>query len=444
MSYRKYLMSTISKQKTCTRGTMGIKIMKVVEANIDGLVGPTHNYAGLSFGNVASEKHAFSASNPKQAALQGLRKMKYMHDLGIPQLVMPPHPRPNLRILHNLGFKNVETAPEELLAQLYSASSMWVANAATLSPSTDTADGKLHITPANLLNKFHRCIEPETTAYTLKQIFPAEHFVHHDPLPFHASFSDEGAANHMRICKSHNNKGVNIFVYGDKTSKYPARQSLFASQAVARLHTLSPDKTIFLRQNPLAIDEGVFHNDVIAMSNENLLIYHEKAFEGPPMSTNEFTLVQIKEKELSLNNAVTSYFFNSQLITLPSGKMMVIAPKECEENPQAKRCFEQLIADGHIESVNYMNLRESMKNGGGPACLRLRVTLNENELTKINTNFILNDQLYNLLCQWIQTHYRDTIKLSDLRDPLFAKESLSAISELYKILGLDPVKMETV
>ena len=46
------------------------------EFNFDGLVGPSHNYAGLSFGNVASFSNVKSASNPKQAALQGLAKMR--------------------------------------------------------------------------------------------------------------------------------------------------------------------------------------------------------------------------------------------------------------------------------------------------------------------------------------------------------------------------------
>lgn len=412
--------------------------MKVLETNIDGLVGPTHNYAGLSYGNVASEKHALSTSNPRHAALQGLQKMKFLHDLGLTQLVMPPHPRPHFRTLYALGFSNIKEVPRDLLYAVYSASSMWVANAATISPSPDTKDSKLHITPANLLSKLHRLIETDRTAEYLKVIFPEPHFVHHPALPSHMIFSDEGAANHMRLCKSHSDPGVEIFVYGDKSSKYPARQSLRASQAIARAHKLNPKKTIFLKQKPHAIDAGVFHNDVIAMSNEDLFIYHESAYEEINVKLfSKFRVVVIKEKELKLNDAVSTYFFNSQLVTLPSGRMTVIAPTECEEHKQAKKCFDRLMAEGYIESVNYLNLRESMKNGGGPACLRLRMPLTETELKKVNKNFILNDRLYNLLCQWIEKHYRDRIAYDDLRDPLLAKESMAAIADLYKMLKIN-------
>ena len=62
--------------------------MKYFEANFDGLVGPTHNYAGLSVGNVASLNNAKNTSNPKQAAKQGLAKMKALADLGMVQGVL--------------------------------------------------------------------------------------------------------------------------------------------------------------------------------------------------------------------------------------------------------------------------------------------------------------------------------------------------------------------
>src|SRR4051794_41421658 len=75
-----------------------------LEVNFDGIVGPTHNYAGLSFGNVASQAHGGSVSHPREAALQGLAKMKFLHDLGVRQAVLPPQPRPDLGTLRRLGF----------------------------------------------------------------------------------------------------------------------------------------------------------------------------------------------------------------------------------------------------------------------------------------------------------------------------------------------------
>ncbi|HEU5046755.1 MAG TPA: N-succinylarginine dihydrolase [Rickettsiales bacterium] len=411
--------------------------MDTIEVNIDGLVGPTHNYAGLSFGNVASERHALSESHPMAAALQGLNKMKFLHDLGIPQLVMPPHPRPEMNILHQLGFTKIEDVPDDILYPIYSASAMWTANAATVSPAADTEDGKTHFTPANLSSKFHRSIEPAVTAQYLKKIFPEPHFVHHAPLPAHHVFSDEGAANHMRLCKGHGAKGLEIFVYGGESAKYPARQSLHASQAVARLHGLETASTLFLRQSARAIDAGVFHNDVIAMSNETLMVYHETAYDN--LDTNAlagFTPVMIREQDLSLAETVSTYFFNSQLVSLPEGGMAVIAPSECGESPAARRCFDRLVEDGHIKTVHYLNLRESMQNGGGPACLRLRVPLTSAELKAVHPGAVFNDALYSTLCQWIKKHYRDRISFKDLRDPTLAEASRAAISELYTLMSL--------
>jgi len=411
--------------------------VKTVEANIDGLVGPTHNYTGLSFGNVASEKHAFTVANPKMAALQGLQKMKFLHDLGIPQMVMPPQPRPDFSVMRQLGFKAAADMPKEILYPLYSASSMWAANAATVSPSADTKDGKVHITPANLTSKFHRSIEAGVTADYLRQIFHGPHFAHHAPLPSHAKFSDEGAANHMRLCGAHTAKGTEIFVYGADTKRYPARQSLGASEAIARLHKLGAKNVIFLKQHPDAVDAGVFHNDVIAMSNENLCIVHEKAYENPgSLQAAPFRYIAISEKELPLPDAVSTYFFNSQLVTLPTGGMAVIAPKECEEHAQAKACFDRLMAEGVIATVHYLDVRESMKNGGGPACLRLRVALTEEERAGVHPHIWLNDVLYSSLCRWIEIHYRDRITPDDLRDPLLAEESARALMELSGLLKI--------
>jgi len=138
--------------------------MKQFEVNFDGLVGPTHNYAGLSFGNVASLNNANAKSSPKQAAKQGLAKAKALADMGMVQGVLAPQERPDIAALRRLGFTGsdarvLESAAKqsrEIFLACCSASSMWTANAATVSPSADTADGRVHFTPANLTHKFHR------------------------------------------------------------------------------------------------------------------------------------------------------------------------------------------------------------------------------------------------------------------------------------------------
>ena len=119
------------------------------ELNIDGLVGPTHNYGGLSYGNVASQNNCQVASNPREAARQGLAKMKALMDMGFAQAVLAPQERPDVQALRACGFSGsdaqvIEKAAREampLLVASCSASSMWTANAATVSPSADTADG---------------------------------------------------------------------------------------------------------------------------------------------------------------------------------------------------------------------------------------------------------------------------------------------------------------
>src|SRR5439155_13594952 len=168
-----------------------------------------------------------------------------------------------------------------ILAACSSASAMWAANAATVSPSADTTDKRAHFTPANLLTHFHRSIEPPTTSRILRAIFNSdEHFVHHSPLPSTMHFADEGAANHTRL--ESDNDGVEIFSYGrigfssESTgpSRFPARQTLEASHAIARRHGLVEKRAFFVQQSAAAIDAGAFHNDVVCVGHRNVLLIH--------------------------------------------------------------------------------------------------------------------------------------------------------------------------
>lgn len=445
----------------------------MLEANFDGLVGPTHNYAGLSYGNVASSSNAGSASRPKDAALQGLAKMKRLAEMGLVQGILPPHERPHLPTLRSLGFagsdeeilERVSREDPVLLAQACSASCMWTANAATVSASADASDGKVHFTPANLRAMFHRSIEPATTSRVLRAIFPeaSGRFAHHAPLPSADQYGDEGAANHTRLCDdSHpgageQGAGVNLFVYGvhygnrnaARPQRYPARQTLQASQAIARIHGLDPVRTVITQQNPAVIDEGVFHNDVIAVGNGRVLFYHELAFssEHTVIATladligDAFTPVQVMKEEVSVGECVASYLFNSQLITKPDGSMCLIAPAECEENERVKAVIDRVIAEPHnpIRDVLYMNLRESMRNGGGPACLRLRVPLTDDEVKAVNPACLATPEKLFELEAWVRRNYRDELVPDDLADPQFLRETRKALDELTGILSLGSV-----
>ncbi len=423
------------------------------EYNFDGLIGPTHNYAGLSFGNLASAKNAGAASNPKEAALQGLAKMREAMGLGLKQGFLPPQDRPHLKTLRALRFsgtdrqvieKAAKTEPQ-LLANCYAASSMWTANAGTVAPSPDAADGKVHFTAANLAANFHRSIEADTTARVLAHIFNDEkYFVHHPPLPGGTHFGDEGAANHGRLCEAHGDRGVQLFVYGLDGDKFPARQKQRASEAVARNHLLDPAKTVFIQQSKTALDAGAFHNDVVGVANGTVLFLHEQSFADPKSAYAAIRkaapfveIVEAPAKDVSLDDCIKSYLFNSQLLTLPGGEMALLLPQESEENPRVKTFVDETLAKNNpINRVIYKNVRESMRNGGGPACLRLRVVLSDDEAKAANANFILDDARVTALEQWVRAHYRDRLTPDDLRDPALMEESFTAMQALTDLLGM--------
>lgn len=441
--------------------------MSALEVNFDGLVGLTHHYAGLSFGNVASTRNKAAVANPKLAALQGLAKMKRLADLGFAQAVLPPHERPQVDLLRRLGFAGTDAqvlalaarqAPA-LLSAVGSASAMWTANAATVSPSADTHDGRVHLTVANLNNKFHRASEATTTEAILKAIFADErHFAVHSALPQVAQFGDEGAANHNRLSRQHGAAGVELFVYGRQAdgqgvapTRYPARQTREASEAVIRLHGLREDNCVLAQQHPEVIDLGVFHNDVIAVSNGPVLFHHQRAFWQSEQTLaelgrklaaqgTEFVPIMVPDRAVSVSDAVQTYLFNSQLLSRPDGKMLLVVPQECREHAGVWRYLSELVqSGGPIDALEVFDLRESMRNGGGPACLRLRVVLNEAERAAMAPGVRMNDALYGRLTAWVERHYRDRLSAEDLADPQLLAENRRALDELTGILGLGSI-----
>ncbi len=438
--------------------------MKTLEINFDGLIGPTHNFAGLATGNLAATKSKSNTSHPKKAALQGLAKMRLLHQLGLRQGFVPPQERPDFITLRQFGFTGTEKAilekvgqsNENLLARVYSSSFMWTANAATVSPSADTKDRKIHITPANLATLPHRALESPATTRMLKEIFfDQKIFQHHPALPTDGVHFDEGAANHLRMCAEYDGPGIEIFVYGNsavsgvRPQKFVSRQSLEAAQVNVKKHKLRQEQAIYVQQNPKVIDSGVFHNDVIAMNNQGFLIFHEDAFVGKSGFLKElqakflkFTgrsclIEEIPKKRLSVKEAVKTYFFNSQLVSLPSGRMVMIAPQEYFESSSARSLIEEIVQkDNPVQKVMAVDLKESMLNGGGPACLRLRVVVNEKELTGIRENYLLDEKKIRQLENWVRKHFRDELNLEDLKDAQLLKETRTALDELTELFGL--------
>ena len=429
------------------------------EANFDGLIGPTHNYGGLSEGNLASASNKGLVASPKAAALQGLEKMKSMHEAGLWQGILPPHQRPHLPTLTRAGFtgsdreiytKAWETAPR-LMKNCMSASSMWAANAATVSPSADTVDKVLHLTPANLSTMLHRSIEhPQTqraleTAFSFARVHPA--------LSEQSVFADEGAANHVRLCAERGSQGVELFVYGRDgyaahRPGYPARQTRQASQAIARAHGLNLSRTVFALQSDTAIDAGAFHNDVVCVGALQTLFYHEAAFADTAAIQADITqaaegvftpnFVEVPSAEVPIADAIKAYLFNSMLVQMPDNdRLTLIAPLETQENEATRTYCDKLTAsNGPIGNVRYVDVRQSMRNGGGPACLRLRVSLTEAEWAQVNPGNQFSIGLYEELKTWINAHYREQLSPEDLLDPCLMEESFVALDALTKIMGL--------
>jgi len=412
--------------------------MPLVEINFDGIIGPSHNYAGLSLGNLASQRNAGDVSQPRAAALQGIDKMRSNVALGLTQGIFLPHPRPNRPWLAELGTRFKDAEPT-LAANALSASAMWAANAATVSPAPDTADGKCHLTVANLRTMPHRSHEWPATLAQLRLAFGSNAFVVHDPVP--SAFGDEGAANHMRLAAKHGEPGVEVFVYGLSGGPFPARQHIEASKAIGRLHRLDPGRTVFAQQSEEAIAAGAFHNDVVAVANERVLFAHEKAFadKGGLVAQLEkkvpgFEYVEVSDADVPLADAVRSYLFNAQLVTLPSGEMTLVAPTECRETPSVWSWIERHIAgNGPIRHVEIVDVRQSMANGGGPACLRLRVVA---DAATVDPRFLVDDSKLDRLAEVVRKHWPVEIANDQLQSPSLIKDIETARGALLEALGL--------
>lgn len=453
------------------RGSVGARgyPSRVPELNLDGIVGPTHNYAGLSRGNVASTANQGSVSRPRDAALQGLAKMAALAHLGCAQGYVPPQERPHLPTLRAHGFdgsdpevlaRAAREAPH-LLAQASSASAMWTANAATVTPSVDAADGRVHLSVANLRAMPHRRIECAQTERTLRALFAdTQRFAVHAALPAEGALGDEGAANHTRLTANSESggelPGAHLFVYGARAdgtgmrpSRYPARQTLEASVAIARAHGLPLDRCVFAQQHPAAIDQGVFHNDVIAVGNGNMLLLHEHALVDQERVLDDLQRLVgpnlrvhvVSAQDVSVEDAVRTYLFNSQLVTLPDRTMALVLPSEAEEHAGVRRTVDALVgtADCPVKRALSLDVRESMRNGGGPACLRLRVPLTPGELAAVAPGCVYTPERHAALEAWVRRHYRETLAPAELADPRLLDECRQALDALTGLLGLGSI-----
>jgi len=434
------------------------------EVNFDGLVGPTHHFGGLGVGNLASQTHGGQVAKPRAAAIQGIEKIRRCVALGARQAFLPPQRKPSLTMLRRLGFRGnasellkqaADTDPH-LLSAVWSASSMWTANAATVSEGSSSADGKTHLTIANLSSSLHRSIEPAQTLRLFRSVFAEASFVIHRPLPSSVPLRDEGAANHMRLTDSTGTRGIDLFVYGSHESngatshRFFARQGIEASRAVARLHGLNPANTFFLLQHPEAINAGAFHNDVVATSHRHVWLHHEKAYldasETIASIENRFfemtgeALIrhEISDSELPLSDAIKCYLFNGQLLSRDhDSSMTLLCPEQVRETPLAMQVIETTLKKtGPLRGCEFVELRESMNNGGGPACLRLRVPMSPQQWDALPESLKWSDETANDLCEVFERLYPETLAIADLANVEWIKASEAAVNAIERILGL--------
>ncbi len=118
---------------------------------------------------------------------------------------------------------------------------------------------------------------------------------------------------------------------------------------------------------------------------------------------------------------------------------MIVVPEECRQRDNVWRYLQTLTeqAASPIDEVQLFDLRESMRNGGGPACLR--VVLNEAERAAVNRGSLMTDARYQQLTRWVEKHYRDRLHSNDLADPQLLREVHQALDELTQILTLGSI-----
>ncbi|RAP29346.1 succinylarginine dihydrolase [Candidatus Marinamargulisbacteria bacterium SCGC AG-414-C22] len=419
----------------------------------DAVIGPTYHFGGLSFGNTHSMSHQQQRSYPKKTALEGLHKMQRVSQLGFKQYVLPPQPRQFLSLLKAFGLVGDSTTeiqqfyhdyPKQFSA-IFSASAAWVANAFIATPSCDTASQRVHITPANLVSNDHRKLELCYTTQQLQQLFLDSDFFKVNQA-VKQSCPDEGAANMIRLGTL--TQGFYLFVYNVSQqdpchTRFPGRQSKEALSFIVKKHGINADRVCYLQQSFRAVDAGVFHNDVIAFGDQDVLVVHEHAYEDQSRMLgmlqdyyNRFyekplTIVEIAEKDLSLATAVTTYFFNSQFVKCPNDSYVLICPDTCKEDASIQRVITLLSAQLQAPlQVTYVSVSESLQNGGGPACLRGFVALTDSERHAMNSVYEFTPQCAEKLISFVQSHYPTTLDCADLCDVGMIQECQDIVNQL--------------
>ena len=251
----------------------------------------------------------------------------------------------------------------------------------------------------------------------------------------------------------HLKPGFQIFVFGstafDAHHDIIARQAEEISQAVSTQHQLDPDRVLFLKQNEQAINSGSFHNDIVSLANEEVFIFHQEAFADRVElervlhhmkdHVKGFHPIEILSEDISLDDLVSSYLLNSQLITVKNNEMMMLLPEEVQNHPNCMRWLDEIKSSSPVKHIEFVDIRQSMMNGGGPACLRFKTVVNNDEFDKINKKFLLSPKKLMDLRALVSKHYRDQLNPEDLLDIKLMQESYTFLDELTQLLDLGAI-----
>ena len=246
------------------------------EINFDGIVGPSHNYAGLSLGNLASARNAGDVSYPRAAALQGLAKMRSNLALGLVQGLFVPLPRPATALARRAGH-DIERGRTGDRRQCHERIGDVGGQCSDRQPRA--GHRRRPLPPHRRQSEDDAAPQPRMARHAGATATGVRGATHLRSMPrFRAHSATRARPITCDWRRDHGEPGVEIFVYGVGGGPFPARQHVEASKAVARLHRLDPERTFFAAQSEEAIAAGAFHNDVVAVANERVLFAHEQAF----------------------------------------------------------------------------------------------------------------------------------------------------------------------
>jgi succinylarginine dihydrolase len=199
---------------------------------------------------------------------------------------------------------------------------------------------------------------------------------------------------------------------------------------------------LFVQQSEDAIAAGAFHNDVVAVANERVLFTHERAFAEKDTfyadlrtTLPEGEIVEVPANRVSLADAIQSYLFNAQLVTLPDGGMALILPTEARDNVPVWGWLQEMVAgNGPIRQLVPVDVRQSMANGGGPACLRLRVVC---DAADVDPRFLADEAKLDAISVVITQYWPEAIDPTELRSPTLWADIRRARAALLSTLSLD-------